>query len=316
MASEIILQGMQVLTVLCLSPLLHGISLQCESRVLRGKGISVFQPYRDLWKLFHKQQIIPEGASWLFVIIPITLMTLMLIIPMLIPVLTNFPLVLSGMADILGGGFLLEFGGFLLLLAGLEAGSSFGSVGSSRAAVLSILSAPVVLLVLAGIATFSKAMIPFVTNHLLVNHPLLYLSPVHLFLTAAFFIIILYETGHMPVHSGSCYEIYMIDEARILEYSGPLLAIIKWASMMKHFIFYTLFINLLFIPWGLSSSHAIGWAFVAIPILLIKYTVVVFLTVTVDTIQSRLRFFRYHEPLVIAFVFALFAILLAKLGVY
>ena len=109
---------------------------------------------------------------------------------------------------------------------------------------------------------------------------------------------------------------YMIDESRILEYSGPLLGLVKWAGMMKHFIMYTLFINLLFIPWGLSPNHNIGWAFVAIPILIVKYTIVVCLVVTVDTMQSRLRFFRYQEPLVIAFAFAVVAIIIAKLGVF
>ena len=258
MTPNIILQLMQVLCVFLLSPLLHGIVLQFESRIKRGKGISIFQPYKDLWKLFHKQLVIPEGASWIFCIIPILCMATMLVIPMLIPVLTNFPLTLSDMADILGGGFLLALGGFLILLAGVETGSSFGSMGSSRAVILNILGEPVLLLILVGIAVFSKSMIPFVINKMLTENPSLYLNPAHIFLTCGFFIILLYETGRMPVHSGSKDEIYMIDESRILEYSGPLLGLVKWAGMMKHFIMYTLFINLLFIPWGLSPNHNIG----------------------------------------------------------
>ena len=94
MTPNIILQLLQVLCVFLLSPLLHGIVLQFESRIKRGKGISIFQPYKDLWKLFHKQLVIPEGASWIFCIIPILCMATMLVIPMLIPVLTNFPLTL------------------------------------------------------------------------------------------------------------------------------------------------------------------------------------------------------------------------------
>lgn len=145
---DIILQLMQVLTVFLLSPLLEGIVLQIESRVNRGKGISIFQPYRDLWKLFHKQLVLPEGASWIFIVIPIIAMCVMLLVPMIIPIVTNLPLPLGAMGDILGGGFILGLGGFVILLAGLEIGNSFGSMGSSRIVLINILSEPVMLLTL------------------------------------------------------------------------------------------------------------------------------------------------------------------------
>ena len=80
-----------------------------------------------------------------------------------------------------------------------------------------------------------------------------YWSPAHLFLVAAFFILLLVETDRLPIHSSTHIEVYMIEEARILEYSGPLLALLKWASMMKQFILYTIFCNVLVLPWGLSQ---------------------------------------------------------------
>jgi formate hydrogenlyase subunit 4 len=313
---DIILQLMQVLTVFLLSPLLEGIVLQVESRITRGKGISIFQPYRDLWKLFHKQLVLPEGASWIFIIIPIIAMAVMFIVPMIIPIVANFPLPLGAMGDILGGGFLLGLGGFVILLAGLEIGNSFGSMGSSRIVLINILSEPVMLLTLVGIAVFSKDMTPYNINHYIINNPILYWSPAHILLTVSFFIILLYETGRMPAHSHSKDEIFMLDESRVLEYSGPLLAILKWASMMKQFIFYTLFINMLLIPWYLSTTHNVGWAFVAIAIIFVKYTLVVCAVVTVDTMQARLRFFRYQEPLIVAFICAVLAIIISKLGAF
>ena len=98
-------------------------------------------------------------------------------------------------------------------------------------------------------------MLPFVVNHLLVGSPAVYWSPAHLFLIAAFFMLLLVETDRLPIHSSTHIEVYMIEEARILEYSGPLLAILRWASMMKQFILYTIFCNVLLLPWGLSRRH-------------------------------------------------------------
>ena len=102
-------------------------------------------------------------------------------------------------------------------------------------------------------------MLPFVVNHLLVASWAVYLSPAHLFLVAAFFILLLVETDRMPIHSSTHIEVYMIEEGRILEYSGPLLALLKWASAMKQFILYTIFCNVLILPWGLSiEGTALG----------------------------------------------------------
>lgn len=310
----IVLQLMQVLTVLLLSPLLQGILVQMEARLRRGRGPGILQPYRDLWKFFHKQLVLPHTASWIFCITPVVSFVMMMIVPLLIPVVTNFPLPLSNMGDILGGGLLLSLSGFMILLAGLDTGSAYGGMGSSRSTLLVILSEPILILVLIGIAVLSKAMLPFVINHLLVNHIYFYWNPAHLFLVAAFFIILLIETGAMPIHSGSHIEIYMVEESRILEYSGPLLGMLKWASMMKRFILYTLFCNLLFFPWWLSDSHNIGSAFIAIVILMIKYTVVATSVVTVNTMASRLRFFRYQELLAAGFVFSILAIVILQIG--
>ncbi|HUC62211.1 MAG TPA: NADH-quinone oxidoreductase subunit H, partial [Alphaproteobacteria bacterium] len=110
MTRDILLQIAQVLTVLLLAPLIQGIIVQFEERVQRGQGPGIFQPYRDLWKLFHKELVLPETASWLFLVAPFVAFTCMLTVPILIPVLTNFPLPLSDMGDILGGGLILTLG--------------------------------------------------------------------------------------------------------------------------------------------------------------------------------------------------------------
>jgi formate hydrogenlyase subunit 4 len=308
MARDILLQIAQVLSVLLLAPLLQGAILQFEERVQMAQGPGLFQPYRDLWKLFRKQIVVPETASWIYWITPVVAFTAMLTVPILIPVLTDFPLPLSDMGDILGGGFVLMLGSFMIVLAGLDSGSAYGGIGSSRSVMVAILAEPTLIVVFVGITLLAKAMLPFVVNHLLVGNPAVYWSPSHLFLIAAFFALLLVETDRMPIHSSTHIEVYMIEEGRILEYSGPLLAILRWASMMKQFILYTIFSNVLLLPWGLSHQGAAIGIAGSIVALLGKFLVVALAVVIVETAQSRLRFYRYQELLAASFVFAILSI--------
>jgi len=305
---DIALQVAQVVTVIAVSPLLQGVILQWEERVQRARGPGIFQPYRDLWKLFHKQLVVPDTASWIYWAAPVVAFTCMLTVPILIPVLTDFPLPLSDMGDILGGGLILTLGSFAVVLAGLDSGSAYGGIGSSRSVMLGILAEPTLILVLVGITLLAKSMLPFVVNHLLVAQPSVYWSPAHLFLVFAFFVLLLVETDRLPIHSSTHIEVYMIEEARILEYSGSLLALLKWASMMKQFILYTIFCNVLTLPWGLSQrGTALGVLGAAIGLFL-RMLLVALVVVLVETAQSRLRFFRYQEPLAASFMLAVLAI--------
>jgi formate hydrogenlyase subunit 4 len=306
---DIVLQICQVLTVLLLAPLLQGVIHQFEERVQLAQGPGFFQPYRDLWKLFHKQIVVPQTASWIYWIAPFVAFTAMLTVPILIPVLTDFPLPLSDMGDILGGGLILTLGSFMIVLAGLDSGSAYGGIGSSRAVMVAILAEPTLILVFVGITLVAKAMLPFVVNHLLVGSPAVYWSPAHLFLIGAFFTLLIVETDRLPIHSSTHIEVYMIEEARILEYSGPLLAILRWASMMKQFILYTIFCNVLLLPWGLSREGTALGIVGSVAALMLKFAIVACAIVLVETAQSRLRFYRYQELLAASFVLAILAII-------
>ncbi len=311
--SNVLLQIGQVLCVLLLAPLLQGFTLKAEERVQRSRGPSIFQPYRDLWKFFHKQSVVPESASWIYFIAPFISFTAMLIVPILIPVLTDRPLPLSDMGDLLGGGMVLTLGSFAIILAGLDTGNAYGGIGSSRTAMLAILAEPTLILVFVGISLLAKSMLPFVVNHLLLGSSAAYWSPAHLFLILAFFALLLVETDRLPIHSSTHLEIYMIDEARILEYSGPLLALLKWASMMKQFILYTIFCNVFLLPWGMSQFGTPLGQFGSIGTLLFKFLLIALTIVVVETVQSRLRFYRYQEPLAAGFLFAILAIVSSQL---
>jgi len=311
--SNILLQIGQVLCVLLLAPLLQGFILKAEERVQRSRGPSILQPYRDLWKFFHKQSVVPESASWIYFIAPFVSFTAMLMVPLLIPVLTDRPLPLSNMGDLLGGGMVLTLGSFAIILAGLDTGNAYGGIGSSRTAMLAILAEPTLILVFVGISFLAKSMLPFVVNHLLLGSASAYWSPAHLFLILAFFALLLVETDRLPIHSSTHFEIYMIDEARILEYSGPLFALLKWASMMKQFILYTIFCNVFLLPWGMSQLGTPFGQLGSIASLLLKFLLIALTVVVVETVQSRLRFYRYQEPLAAAFLFAVLAIVSSQL---
>ncbi len=313
MMRDILLQVAQVVTVLAIAPLLQGMILQWEERVQRARGPGIFQPYRDLWKLFHKQQLVPETGSFIYWLAPIVAFTCMLTVPILIPVLTNYPLPESDMGDILGGGLILTLGSFMITLAGLDSGSAYGGIGASRSAMLVVLAEPALILVFVGITLLAKSMLPFVVNHLLLRQPEIYWSPAHLFLVAAFFILLLVETDRLPIHSSTHIEVYMIEEARILEYSGPLLGLLKWASMMKQVIFFTIFCNVLVLPWGLSREGEVLGVLGSLAALLLKFMLVAAAVVFVETAQARLRYYRYQEPLAASFLLAILAIVANQL---
>lgn len=308
MWQDVLAQIAQVATVLLLSPLLQGFIHRFEDRVQRAQGPSILQPYRDLRKLFRKQMVVPSGVSWVYWTAPIVAFTAMLTVPLLIPVLTDYPLPLSDMGDILGGGLVLTLGSFFINLAALDSGSAYGGIGASRTVMITILAEPTLILVFVGITLMAHAMLPFVVNHLLVAKPEVYWGPTHLFLVAAFFVLLLTETDRLPIHSSTHIEVYMIEEARILEYSGPLLAILKWSSMMKQFILYTIFCHVLLLPWGLSKHGTVMGVAGAVGGIALKFAVVASSVIVVETAQSRLRFYRYQEPLAAAFLLAVLAI--------
>ena len=100
----------------------------------------------------------------------------------------------------------------------------------------------------------------------------------------------------------------MIGEARVLEYSGPMLGLLRWSSWMKQAILYTIFLNVLAIPWGLSSTGSLPSVLLSAVVLVGKWLIVAVIMVVIETVQSRLRFFRYQEPLALALVLAVLAV--------
>lgn len=310
MKQLIVLQVLQVLTVLLGAPLLGGVINRLKAIVQSRRGPSVFQPYYDLWKLLHKGSVVSEHASWVFHVAPVLTFITPLVVAMLIPVLTGYPLPYAFMGDMLAGGFILSLGGFFTAVAALDTGSAFGGMGSSRARVVSSLAEPIVLLLLFGVVLIAQATIPFVVNQTLVSAPYLF-HPAHWLLAAALFMVILAEAGRIPVDNpATSFELSMIEASRLVEYSGRDLALMEWGGAMKLFVLLTILLNVLTTPWGLAPEGrtTVLAVVVALASLLLKMLAVCVVIVVIESTVAKWRFFRIPEFLGAAFILAVLAV--------
>lgn len=309
--AAILLQALQVLTVLVCAPLLPGVINHLKANVQSRRGPAIWQPYYDYWKLLRKGTVVSEYASWVFDAAPLLTFITPLVVAMLIPVLAGYPLPYAFMGDMLAGGFILSLGSMFTSLAALDTGSAFGGMGSSRARVVSLLAEPAVLLVLFSVVLIAGATIPFVVNQTLISAPFIF-SPAHWLLAAALLMVILAEAGRIPVDNpASTFELSMIDNARTIEYSGPQLALMEWGGAMKFFVLLTILLNVLTLPWGLAPQAATTGLTVGIAIvtLLAKMLLVCLLVVVIESTVAKWRFFRIPEYLGAAFVLAVLALI-------
>jgi formate hydrogenlyase subunit 4 len=301
---------LQLFLVALGSPLLVGIIRKLKARLQGRRGASVFQPYADLWKLLSKEMVVSENTSWIFRFTPYLLAATMLLSALIVPVLTTHN-PLSFMGNIIALMYLFLLGTFFLALAGLDAGSAFGGMGSSREVAIAALAEPTVLIAIFGIAlrAGTTSLDGIITRF--TAEPLLMLNAGHLLAFTAFFIVALAENGRLPVDNPATHlELTMIHEAMILEYSGRYLALVEWAASMKLFIFLTLLSNLFF-PWGVALTNSPAELLIALIVLTVKLLLFAAAVALVETSVAKLRLFRVPELLAGSFTVALVAVVTA-----
>jgi formate hydrogenlyase subunit 4 len=305
-----VIQLLQVLTVALGAPGVMGVITKVEARLQGRRGPRVLQPYYDLAKLCRKEALAPEQASWFFLAAPFVAVAAYLTIPLLIPVLTTYGLPLGYMGDILGGGFLLSLASFVVATAALDTGSPYAQLGSSRAKTFSAITEPVVLFVVFTVALLTGTDLPYALAATVRSSAGQVIRPAHLLASAALFLVILHETGRIPVetHTGTN-EFGMIEEARSFEHSGPYFALLKWGSMLKQLILFTILCDVFVAPWGLASTQRLGAVLLAIVALLAKAAAVGVVVAVIDNSFAKLRLFKITE-------YASAAFLLAVLGVF
>jgi formate hydrogenlyase subunit 4 len=191
-------------------------------------------------------------------------------------------------------------------LAGLDTASPYGGLGASRASWIGSMAEPALILVFFTVGAVSASDNPYLMNHAISASPYALVLPTHVLGLIAFFMIVLVENGRIPIDShGGSTEISMIEESRVLEYSGRAYALMKWGSWMKFFLLSSVFMNVFVLPWGLGNGADIGSALLAIPALAGKLALCGLAVVVIDTSFAKLRFFRIAEFLGAAFLLAL-----------
>jgi formate hydrogenlyase subunit 4 len=310
-----VVQLFQVLTILLGGPLVSGVISRLEARLQGRRGPRILQPYYDIAKFFRKEQLLPGDSSWVFLAAPVVAMGCYLVVPLLIPVLTTYGLPLGYMGDILAGGLILAFASFAVSLAAAESGGPYAQLGSSRAMTFGALIEPTFLFVVFSVALITATDLPYALAATVRSSAGEVVRPSHVLAAVAFFLIVLADTGRIPVetHTGTL-EFGMIDEARILEHSGPAFALLKWGSSMKQLILYTILIDVFVAPWGLAGSNRVGSVLLAIPALLGKAIGVGAVFALIDNSFSKLRLYKITEFTAAAFLLAVLAVLVFYVG--
>lgn len=293
---------LQALIVLGLSPVFVGWvrTLKCwlQGRTTAG----LFQPYRDIMKLFAKEVVLAENASWIFRFTPYLVFGTAALAGVIIPILSaDLPLAASADVIVLVGLFAIAR--FFTALAGMDIGTAFGGMGSSREMTIASLAEPAMLMAifaisLAGRSTSLSQIVQVMYTGQSVLRPSL------AFAFIAFVLITLAETGRIPVDNPATHlELTMVHEAMILEYSGRHLALIEWAGMMKLFLFISLG-ACLFFPWGIDRTGDAAGIALAFVYLLIKLAASGVVLVLIETGLAKMRLFRLTEFLGAAFLMA------------
>ncbi len=302
-----VLEIAQVALALLLAPGLAGFVRWLKARFQNRRGAPPWQPYFELRKLFGKEVVMSNNASWLFRVAPYIIFASTVTVTLLVPMIVA-PLALDGMGDLLMVVYLLLLGTFFLALAGLDPGTAFGGMGASREMTVAAIAEPTIALAIFSLALSagSTNLGRIVTQEL--ANPAVTVSPGHLLALAALFIVTLAETGRLPVDNPATHlELTMIHEAMILEYSGRYLALIEWASWLKLTIFFTLLANL-FVPWGIATTFDPAALTLAVLALIVKLAVLGGIVAVVETRVAKLRLFRVPELLGASFVLALLAV--------
>ena len=309
MIFDIAIQSAQMLLVLLLSPLLTGLVRKVKARLVRRQGPPLIQPYRDLARLMRKDAVLAENASWLFRVIPYLIFAAIWVAASLVPTFGE-GLLFSWSADLIAIIALLGSARFFLALGGLDVGTSFGGIGSSREVMIASLAEPAMLMTM-----FALALIAGSTQLSTMAGDMT--SPdvgLRVSLGLALFsltMVAVAENARIPVDNPATHlELTMVHEAMVLEYSGRHLALIELAASLKLLLYVSL-IACLFAPWGLAPPGAGLQALSAgAAVYAVKLAAAGCLLAFFETSIAKMRVFRVSEFLGAALMLGLLATLL------
>jgi formate hydrogenlyase subunit 4 len=308
-STDIAVQGVQMLLVLLLAPLLTGFVRKIKSRLLRRKGASVFQPYRDLLRLLRKEVVLADNASWLFRATPYVTFAAIWVAAALVPTFAT-GLLFNETADLIAIVALLGSARFFLALAGMDVGTSFGGIGSSREVMIAALAEPAMLLIVFCMALVAgSTQLSTVANHMASSYVGLRVSLGMALI--ALIMVALAENGRIPIDNPATHlELTMVHEAMVLEYSGRHLAMIEFGAFLKLLLYISL-IACVFVPWKIALSGTGPMAYVVGGgAYIVKLAIAGFLLALFETATAKMRVFRIPQFLGAALMLGLLGTLL------
>jgi formate hydrogenlyase subunit 4 len=299
---------LQTLLLLALSPLISGCIKNWKAKLQNRRGARIWQPYLDLVKFLRKDMVISEHASWIFRAMPFVLFTSTLLAGLMMPLVSvSAPLSLFG--GVLAFVGLLALGRFFLALGGLDPASAFGGMGSSREMTIAAVAEPALMLAIFTVAIGAGSTNLSQMLQAAQGDTWRLLNPAHVLAFAALFIVLLAETGRIPVDNPATHlELTMIHEAMILEYSGRYLALIEWSASLKQLVLMALLVNIFF-PLGIATDVSIPALGLGLLCFIAKLLVLAGAVVLVETTNAKLRLFRVPDLLSAAFILATLALL-------
>jgi formate hydrogenlyase subunit 4 len=293
----------KTLFVVLAAPLMAGWVKWLKCRLQNRQGPPPWQPYRDLLRLSRKHVVLADTASPIFRVAPYIVFSVTILAVSIVPVIT-VQLPVAALADVIALVGFLALGRFFLSLAGMDVGTAFGGMGSSREVTISSLAEPALLM-----AFFTLAMNVSSTNLSTVISQLAQrdfsLYPSLIFSSMGLVLVAIAETGRIPIDNPATHlELTMIHEAMILEYSGRHLALMEWAAMLKLTLYSLLIVNLI-VPWGVAQTLDPGDLAFAALIVVGKLLFWGLVLAVSETIQAKMRLFRAPQYLGLAFILSL-----------
>ncbi len=298
---------LQTLLFVAAAPLLAGWIKRCRSHLQTRRPPPVWQPYRDLARLFGKNVVVADTTSWLFRLAPYVIFGAAVLAASVVPLIaTHLPT--SAIADVIVLVAFFALARFVQALAAIDAGTAFGGMGASREMTIAAFAEPAMLLVVFTFAvTANTTNLSTAIDNVLAAG--LVLRPSFIFIAIALLMVAVAETGRVPVDNPATHlELTMIHEAMVLEYSGRHLALIEWASQIKLMLYGVLFADLFF-PWGIASEATLAAAALGLAAVTAKLALLGLVLAVSETVLAKMRFFRAPGYLGFAFMLGLLGML-------
>ena len=299
---------LQTILLIAIAPLMAGIVSKLKAGMQNRPGSSVLQPYRDLIKLCRKDRVVSGSCSWIFRAVPIVCMSSMLILAAMTPfVYTGVLAPYGGLVTVV---YMFTMYRFAMVLGGLEGGSTFGGMGSSREMMMSVLIEPALLLGIATLAVLSGAGTDMGDiSEAIASMGMAAVGPALILAACSFMITLLAENARIPFDNPTTHlELTMVHEAMLLEYSGRDLAMMEYSSMLRMTIFMAM-LGSLFLPWGISTTGDPASLVLGLMLAMAKMLAIGGVAAPVESVLCKSRLFKVPNLLTVSFALSLIAMI-------